>query len=144
MTEITGGCACGKVRIKISQPFMGVAVCHCLDCQKSSGGGPSYMVLVPRNGFEVTQGEATTYASLGDSGAEVSRTFCANCGTPLWSVPPNAPFYPVKVGALDDSSALQPSLHLYTDSAQPWHLMHEGVPRVPKMPPLGARRTDGS
>jgi len=28
------------------------------------------------------------------------------------------------------------SSHLYTASAAPWHLMHEGVPTFPKMPPF--------
>jgi hypothetical protein len=134
MSDMEGGCACGKVRFKITQPFMGVAVCHCLDCQKASGGGPGYMALVPKIGFAVTQGQGKTYVSRADSGTEISRTFCADCGTPLWSEPAGVPFYPVKLGALDDSSAVQPGLHLYTDSAQPWHLMHEGLPRVPKMP----------
>lgn len=63
--------------------------------------------------------------------------FCVSCGTPLWSIPgAQPPFFPVKVGALDDSSSLTPNLHLYTSSAQPWRLMHEGVPQFPKMPPM--------
>ena len=135
MADITGGCACGKVRFKVTQPFMGVAICHCLDCQKASGGAPAYMALAPKGGFEVTKGEGKTYVSRADSGAEIGRAFCPNCGTPLWSEPAGAPFYPVKLGALDDSSGLQPGLHLYTDSAQPWHQMHEGLPRFAKMPP---------
>jgi hypothetical protein len=65
----------------------------------------------------------------------VSRAFCAECGSPLWSHPPGGGFTPVKLGALDDSADLAPMLHLYTSSAQPWHLMHEGLPRFPKMPP---------
>lgn len=137
MTDITGGCACGNVRFKITGPPMGVGVCHCLDCQKSSGGGPNYVALVPKGSFEVTKGEPKTYERKADSGTEVGRVFCADCGTPLWSVPgPMSPFYPVKLGALDDPSELRPQLHLYTDSAQPWHLMHEGLPRFPKMPPM--------
>lgn len=134
MTDRTGGCACGAVRFKITTPFMGVGVCHCTDCQKASGGGPNYVALTPSGGFEVTKGEARVYLSKGDSGADVGRAFCANCGTPLWSLPPGAPFVPVKLGALDDNSDLTPSLHLYTDSAQPWHLMHQGLPAFPKMP----------
>ena len=84
-----------------------------------------------------TAGEAKVYTSKGDSGADIGRAFCADCGTPLWSIPgAGAPFFPVKLGALDDSSAFAPALHLYTDSAQPWHLMGEGLPRFPKMPPM--------
>ena len=136
MTEMTGGCACGAVRFKVTAPPMGVGVCHCLDCQKASGGGPNYVALIPKGAFEVTKGEAKVYTCAGDSGADIGRAFCANCGSPLWSVPGDmAPFFPVKLGALDDSSTMTPSLHLYTDSAQPWHLMHDGLPRFGKMPP---------
>lgn len=136
MSEMTGGCACGAVRFKVTGSPIGVGVCHCQDCQKSSGGGPNYVALFPRMAFEVTKGEAKVYASKGDSGADIGRAFCANCGSPLWSIPgEGSPFFPVKLGALDDPSGLTPSMHLYTDSAQPWHLMHEGLPRFPKMPP---------
>ena len=138
MSEIEGGCACGKVRFKISGPLMGVGVCHCLDCQKASGGGPNYVVLAPKAGFEVTRGDPKIYMSRADSGSDIGRAFCADCGTPLWSnTGPAAPFIPVKVGALDDPSGISPGVHLYVDSAQPWHLRHEGVPRFPKMPPMG-------
>ncbi|MDB5423860.1 MAG: hypothetical protein JWQ29_1276 [Phenylobacterium sp.] len=137
MSELTGGCACGAVRFEITAAPIGVGVCHCLDCQKSSGGGPNYVALIPKMAFAVTKGEAKVYTSPSDSGTEVGRAFCAACGTPLWSVPGSqAPFFPVKLGALDDSSGLSPSLHLYTSSAQPWHLMHEGLPQFPKMPPM--------
>jgi hypothetical protein len=138
MSELTGGCACGAIRFEITAPFMGVGVCHCRDCQKASGGGPNYVGLAPRVAFAVTKGEPKIYRSQADSGAEVGRAFCAECGTPLWSVPgDDTPFYPVKLGALDDSSSLRPLIHLYTESAQPWHLMHEGLPQFPKMPPMG-------
>ena len=135
MTERTGGCACGAVRFKVTAPFMGVGACHCTDCQKASGGGPNYVALAPSNAFQVTKGEAKVYTCKGDSGGDVGRAFCAECGSPLWSIVPNAPFKPVKLGALDDSSDLTPQLHLYVASAPPWHLMHEGIPTFPKAPP---------
>ncbi|HEY2707850.1 MAG TPA: GFA family protein [Caulobacteraceae bacterium] len=136
MTDRTGGCACGAVRFKITQPLMGVGVCHCTDCQKASGGPPNYVALAPTTGFEVTKGAAKIYASKGDSGGEVSRAFCPECGTPLLSTPDGAPFTPVKLGALDDNADLAPAMHLYVSSAPAWHLMHEGLPTFPKMPPF--------
>ena len=137
MTDREGGCACGAVRFKVTAPFLGVGVCHCTDCQKGSGGGPNYVALAPKDAFVVTKGEAKVYSCKGDSGADIGRAFCADCGSPLWSVPgAGAPFQPVKLGALDDNSDLTPSLHLYTASAPPWHLMHEGLPAFPKAPPF--------
>ena len=136
MSERTGGCACGAIRFKVTAPFMGVGVCHCTDCQKATGGPPNYVALAPPGALEVTKGEAKVYVCQGDSGGDVGRAFCPECGSPLWSVPPGAPFMPVKLGALDDNADLTPMLHLYTASAQPWHLMHEGVPTFPKAPPF--------
>jgi hypothetical protein len=135
MTERTGGCACGAVRFKIAAPLMGVGVCYCTDCQKASGGAPNYVAIAPNDAFEVTRGEAKLYASPADSGQLARRAFCPECGTPLWSHPPGAPFTAVKLGALDENADLAPMMHLYTSSAKPWHLMHEGLPQFPKMPP---------
>lgn len=136
MATITGGCACGAVRFEISGPTMGTGVCHCRACQYASGGGPNYVLLAARDGFKVTRGEAKVYMTKGDSGADIGRAFCAECGTPLYSVPaPGTPFYPVKLGALDDPSPYQPALHLYCEAAQPWHLFHDGLPKFPQMPP---------
>ena len=138
MSDITGGCACGKVRFKITAPLMGCGVCHCLDCQKASGGGANYVAIAPRGSFEVTEGKPTIYTRKGDSGGEVGRAFCSTCGTPLFSIlDPMIPVVPVRVGALDDGSAIAPTLHMFTDSAPSWHLMHEGIPRFPKAPPAG-------
>jgi hypothetical protein len=95
------------------------------------------VALVPKAAFEVTQGEAKIYYRKGDSGQDAGRAFCPNCGTPLWSVSALlGAFVPIKLGALDDSSDLKPNLHLYVASAAPWHLMHEGLPTFPKVPPL--------
>ncbi len=135
MTDLTGGCACGAVRFRITAPPFGVCVCHCTDCQKASGGGPNYVALAPKPAFEVTKGEARIYSTRGDSGAQVGRAFCPDCGTPLWTVTAEAPFTPVKLGALDDNAAFAPMLHIYTASAPPWHLQHEGTPAFPKAPP---------
>ena len=133
--ERTGGCACGAVRFKITAPFIGVGACHCTDCQKASGGGPNYVALTPKDALVVTKGEAKLFRSTGDSGAEAVRAFCANCGTPLWSMPSGQPFIPVKVGALDDTSDLSPGMHIYVASAPPWHPVGSGVPTFQKMPP---------
>ena len=135
MTDRTGGCACGAVRFKVTAPPIAVCVCHCSDCQKASGGPPNYVALVPKTALEVTKGEARIYVRKGDSGAEIGRAFCPDCGTPLWAVPAEAPFVPVKLGAFDDNADLMPSVHIYAASAPPWHLTHEGTAVFETFPP---------
>ena len=104
---------------------------------KGLGGPPNYVALAPAEAFEVTKGEPRVYYRTGDSGAQAGRAFCPECGTPLWSTAALAPvFTPVKLGALDDNSDLMPMMHVYVADAPPWHLMHEGLPTFPGMPPL--------
>ena len=133
--ERTGGCACGAVRFKVSAPFLGVGACHCTDCQKASGGGPNYVGLAAKSALSVTKGEPRLYRTRANSGAEVGRVFCPECGTPLWSLPANEPFIPVKLGALDDSADIAPRMHIFVDSAPQWHVIEAGVPAFPVMPP---------
>jgi len=136
MEKRSGGCACGAIRFEVNAPLLGTGICHCTACQKASGGPPNYVALAPTDAFEVTQGQPKLYTSKGDSGADAVRVFCPDCGSPLWSVPPGAPFVPVKLGAFDDHADLMPGMHMYTASAPPWHLTHDGLPTFEKMSPM--------
>jgi hypothetical protein len=135
--ERTGGCACGAIRFKVETPFIGVGACHCTACQKASGGGPNYVALAPKASLVVTQGEAKVFYSRADSGAQVGRAFCPDCGTPLWSIPVHEPFTTIKLGALDDHSDLSLQMHVYAASAPPWHPLGDGLPTFARLPPAG-------
>ena len=130
-----GGCACGAIRFRTEAAPMGTGACHCTACQKLSGGGPNYVALLPKGALVVTRGEPKLYNSKGDSGADVARAFCADCGTPLWSIPEQAPFMAIKIGAFDAATDLGPRMHIYVASAPAWHPVPEGVPTFPRMPP---------
>lgn len=133
--ERQGGCKCGAVRFAIVAPLLSVGACHCSDCRKLSGGGPNYVALVLASALKIVRGQPSIFQSKGDSGANICRAFCAECGTPLWSVPAKEPFLTVKLGALDDDSDLAPQMHIYTASAPPWHLIPLDLPSFPNMPP---------
>lgn len=133
-----GHCACGAIHFRIDAEPLGTGACHCTDCQKLSGGGPNYVLLLPKGALTVLQGEPKLFAGTGDSGGKVERAFCGDCGTPLWSVPDNAPFFTVKVGAFDDPAQLAPTMHVYTSSAPDWHPIATDKPTFPKMPPMEA------
>lgn len=119
--SMTGGCLCGAIRYEISAEPTMQAVCHCSHCQKQSGSAFSTIIGVPEGALAVT-GEVRTYVDHGESGGEVLRQFCANCGSPLFSrvaVAPGMVF--IKTGTLDDpAGAFRPQVHIFTKSAQPW------------------------
>lgn len=130
-----GGCACGAVRFSVDVAPMLTGACHCTNCQKLSGGGPNYVALLPKGAAVVTKGEPKLYADKGDSGGNVARAFCAECGTPLWSTPEHAPFMTIRAGAFDDAADLGPKMHIYVSSAPAWHVMAADLPTFPQMPP---------
>ena len=97
------------------------AHCHCHDCQRSTGAQMSTIAGVPKDSFSVLQGEARAFDTTGNTGGVVSRYFCSNCGSTLYSYAHAVPdLMFIEAGCMDDASFLEPSMHMYTESAQPW------------------------
>jgi len=132
-----GGCFCGAIRYRIAGPLRGARACYCRKCQYMGAGGPNYVALAPKGEVEITKGEPRSHAAKADSGNLVARLFCGDCGTFLWSDSPAFDVYPVRVGTLDDPSAVAPQASIWTDEAQPWHRIDPDLPAHPKAaPPL--------
>ena len=125
----TGGCLCGDVRYSAPAHAMQTAVCHCRNCQKQAGTAFS-IIVVHRRDDVMFQGSPSVYEDHGDSGQPVWRHFCGRCGSPLYSDTPAARDQGViylKAGTLDDVSDLAPSVHVWTQSKQPWLTLPESV-----------------
>ena len=130
-----GGCLCGAVRYESASEPLAVMECHCRDCQYASGGASSVAVVIPAGAFKLTKGTPKRFGSKGDSGADVYRSFCGDCGSPLFSEPPGGTIMVVKAGSLDDPSWLKIGGALYVSSAQPWAHIDRSLPAFDKMPP---------
>ena len=137
MREMTGGCLCGRVRYSASAEPAFVGVCHCTHCQKQTGTALSVVVGIPKSAMSV-KGPLKAFHDRGDSGQTVERNFCPECGSPIFSdlaVMPGVTL--IKVGTLDDTSWLDPKVHVYCDSAQHWSPFPEGSQKFAKAPPAG-------
>ena len=130
-----GGCACKAVRYRVSADPIAVMNCHCRACQYASGGGYTTGVVVPSEAFMLTQGTPKGYATMGESDGTVTRYFCAECGSPLYSLPESRPLAIVKAASLDDPSGLSVMGALYVSEAQPWAHIDPDKLRFEKMPP---------
>jgi hypothetical protein len=134
MREMTGRCLCGQVRYSATADPAIVVVCHCKDCQKQSGTAFSVEVGVPKSSISV-QGQLKTFHGTGDSGRPVERNFCPECGSPIFSdiaVMPELSF--IKAHTLDDTSWLDPKMHIYCDSKAQWTRIPEDSQKFGKMP----------
>lgn len=134
---MNGGCLCGAIRYTIDAPLAGLRACHCLNCQKASGTGGSVNAVVPTDKFRITKGETKKYDdSATQSGRTLSRHFCGNCGSPIYSHRnPNPGFVVVRAGSLDDSSGLKIATHIWTSTARSWDPIDPATERHPQNMP---------
>lgn len=137
MTEAkirAGGCACGEVRYTMTGDSLIIHCCHCKWCQRETGSAFVINALIEADRVEVTAGEPEAIVRPSDSGAGQTVSQCRTCGVVLWSNY-NAAGEAIRflrAGTLDDTTELEPDIHIFTDSKQPWVQIPEGALAVPE------------
>ena len=108
--------------------------CHCRDCQRSSGAPFASGILVLAADTEIT-GTPKTYSVRAGSGGLAIRSFCSDCGAPLFTRSEAAPeVMSIRFPTLDNLSAFQPMLDIWTSSAQPWVCLSQAIPHYAQSP----------
>ena len=124
-----GGCACGKVRYRLTAPPLIVHCCHCRDCQRQTGSAFVLNALIETDRIAVLFGAPEPVQIPTDSGRPHEIFRCPKCQTAVWSdYGRRRVLRFVRVGTLDDPSALAPDVHIYARSKLPWIRLPEGVP----------------
>jgi len=132
MSEMmAGGCLCGLVRYEIVPGNFLELICHCRMCQKQSGAPLTGVMFVDLENLQVTSGTARIY----QSSARGERSFCGNCGSPMFWQPFGSHRRAVFVGSLDDPNAFRPAYHICTSGAVSWLHVEDDLPRYPEKPP---------
>jgi hypothetical protein len=135
--KISGGCLCGKVRYSADAEPIFVGVCHCANCQKSSGTAFNTVVAVPKPAVSLT-GTVSTYQGRGDTGKATYKRFCPTCASPVAiEAEVMADVVMIPVGTLDDTGGIKPAMQIYCDSAQSWVDLAGEMQRFAKMPMPG-------
>ena len=123
-----GACACGDVRYRLGRPSLFVHCCHCLNCQRQTGAAFAINVLIERDYLELLTGEPHRVPVL-RSGAKRQQIYrCPVCETAVWSTYTRASVLFVRAGTLDDPSAVEPDVHIFTRSKLPWLSLPESAP----------------
>ena len=132
--SFSGGCACGAVRYVCNQQPVAMLNCHCKDCQISSGAPYASGIVVAASATEIT-GNPNTHVVTGNSGGPSTRSFCGDCGTPLFTRGELLPdFISIRFPTLDDTSWFRPMLDIWTSSAPQWVSLSQEIPHFPESP----------
>ena len=128
----SGGCACGSIRYVCASAPIAMLNCHCRDCQRSSGAPFASGVIVLVSDTAIT-GTPKTYSVRAGSGSLATRSFCYNCGAPLFTHGEAAPeFMSIRFTSLDNQSEFQPMLDIWTSTAQSWVCLSQEIPHYPQ------------
>ncbi len=125
---------CAAIRYKHSGKVVLMGNCHCHDCQQATGTAFASGVLVSRESVTIT-GNVKYYDSVGDSGDIISRGFCQNCGSRLFSKKAVGNFISITAGSLDDPNWFRPTVDFYVASAQSWDYMNPDLSKFNTLPP---------
>ena len=124
---LKGGCACGSIRYECKSEPMLEYKCHCRACQRASGSGFAALLWVPIDTLHLTANEPKYYAVVADSGRQLKRGFCPECGSNVLLLPEFPGFIFIVVSSLDEPSAFNPQQEIWTSSAQPWDLLDSNL-----------------
>ena len=122
MTEFTGGCLCGAIRITATGLPNRVGICHCLDRRKHHGALFHASAIFPQTAVTIS-GETRAYRG---------RHFCPTCGSSVFSQTDDE--IEVNLGSLDAPNQLRPGYELWTIRRETWLPLFPLIKRYEKDP----------
>ena len=119
--NLNGICSCGDVRYEIVEQPLITQVCHCTDCQRTTGSAFVIHIVICEKDLKIA-GETRMAVVPTGSGAGCELHACNNCGVIVWVRYRyhQVPVVAVRAGTLEDTRAVTPAAHIFVDSKQPW------------------------
>lgn len=126
---MNGQCTCGACRFRVTARPVVVHACHCTWCQRETGSAFAMNAVVETTAITLLAGEPveTRLPSASGKGQLVLR--CGACGVTLWSHYSGSgrAMAFVRVGVLEPGHGLEPDVHIFTATRQPWVPLPEGA-----------------
>lgn len=125
--NMEGGCHCGAIRFKVSEPPFWVGACYCVDCRKISGAPYVVYADYKMEDIHILKGTPKSYSSS----ENVQRSFCEACGSPISYVYKNSSKSHIflYVGVFDDTSEFKIQEHIWTSQKLPWVIINDDLPQ---------------
>ena len=130
---ITGHCLCGSIAYEYAGSIGPAGYCHCDDCRRRSGSAFGISVMVEAAALRIVRGHPKSFTKRGDSGVEITRSFCPDCGSALFTTSAKHPLFGhLQAGSLDDPGMVKPAQQSWTSSAVSWATIDAGLPAFEK------------
>ena len=130
--KIEGGCHCGQIMFRAEVDPDHILICHCADCQTLSGSAYRTVAPVKEGTFEIVSGKLKMYEKTAEDGSIRIQSFCPDCGTPIYSSPPQdiPGFFGIRIGAIKQRDQLVPKNQIWARSSQTWTQDLSQMPKI--------------
>lgn len=124
--DMTGGCACGRVRYTAKVKSDDAYLCHCRMCQRASGS-----VSLALKDVKAADVSWDVQPDWYDSSPIARRPYCRECGTSLgFCFKEGSENMDLTVASFDDPSRFRPKHHFGAESMHREWLNTEGLPEI--------------
>lgn len=120
MLKISGSCLCGKVSFECENNFEQFHLCHCIQCQKTTGSAhASNLFTAPDNiswlsGYELVK-------RFDVPGRSISKAFCSECGCAVPYISGTGQALVVPAGCLDGKLDIAPQANIFCSEKADWY-----------------------
>jgi len=119
--ERTAACSCGQLSLTVRGEPVRISICHCLACQRRTGGPFAQQARWRREDASPLQGRATQFTRVGDEGGRAIFDFCPACGaTVRYVIEAQPDLVAIPVGAFADPSFPPPHYSVYGARRHAW------------------------
>jgi hypothetical protein len=124
--QMTGGCACGRVRYTARVHDDDAYLCHCRMCQRSTGS-----ISIAFKSMKQADVEWNHEPDWFDSSPIAVRPYCRECGTSLgFKFKEGSDKMDLTVASFDDPFRFRPKHHFGVESMHRAWLNTEGLPEM--------------
>ena len=133
---ITGRCVCDAVTYSVDAEPVWQGVCYCSNCRRQTATAFSVIVGVPSKAFTVEGSTLASFKTVSEGyESTTERHFCSACGSPIFSIIESMPGVAfLKAGTIDNTSWFEPTVEIWTRSAQPWAPHFANTTRYERIP----------
>jgi hypothetical protein len=129
---IFGSCLCGDVRYRVDGPLSEIVNCHCIDCRRCQGAEFATNASLAIEDLRLLSGESSLQAYESSPGNR--RSFCIQCGAPVFAHGVGGDSVRVRMGSLDADPGFDPGAHVWASQGVAWQALDDGLPVVQRGP----------
>jgi len=127
---LEGRCLCGQITYEIDGEVGPIDLCHCSYCRRASGSAFAANASIAAAAFTLRSGAAVLKEYESTPGK--FRSFCSNCGSPIYARMPAAPdLLRIRMGTLTGDPLSRPRGHFDVGSKAPWFTITDDLPHIP-------------